>query len=191
MPADVYWGWRAPPLSLGFPTLAKGTGSMSGQFAALQQQLDLYQKQSAQADAWKGAHQEAMACRDIEDAITFGLGILYSIQRRNGQWASEVRSGAVQFSWEIAQHFADLYQSWLGFSRHLLQAIDACEQGNYEIDGTNTFRSRVREVALMNFDLDRIRRSISALQQGKGAPFRQVVHELRNRLGGGSAPAGA
>ena len=46
---------------------------MSTAFEFLNQQLGLYREQ---AEGWKPGHVEAMRCRDIEDAIRYGLFLL-------------------------------------------------------------------------------------------------------------------
>ena len=149
---------------------------MSTAFEFLNQQLGLYREQ---AEGWKPGHVEAMRCRDIEDAIRYGLFLLETIQRQNARWAEDVESKAVPFTWETAHQFADAYQWWLAESTTLLAAVEAFEARGFGVDGAGSFREKIREVSLLPLDIEKVRRSIESLDRGEGIPLKQAIDELR------------
>lgn len=79
----------------------------------LKAQFDLYETLSAGAEAWKRDHQDAMFCREIEEAVSIGLAILANIRRRSDRWADDVERGKIPFSWEEARDLDELHKWWL------------------------------------------------------------------------------
>ena len=140
---------------------------MSTTFEILNQQLGLYRQQ---AEEWKAGHIEAMRCRDIEDAIRYGLFLLETIQRQNARWAEDVEHKVVPFTWETARQFADAYQWWTAESRTLLAAVQAFEARGFGVDGAGNFREKNREVSLVPLDVEKVRRSISRSIAAKAFP---------------------
>jgi len=145
----------------------------------LEKQRNLYQEISEHAETWRGRHHEAMFCRDIEDAIELGLAILQNIRRRSESWAREVEHGTVQFSWEESRAVAERYQWWLARSAALLQAVEALERENYQIEGADRFRKEYRDVSLMSLDVDLDRQSLASLAAGGGIPAKEAMDALR------------
>jgi hypothetical protein len=145
-------------------------------FDFLEKQLGLYQDQ---ADAWSDAHAEAMCCRDIEDAIRYGLFLIDAIQRQNAGWAEDIDRGLQVFSWEVAKQFANAYRSWHAQSETLLAAVRSFEARGFQVEGAVMLREKYREVSLLPFDLQRVRESIESLDRGEGTPLEQAMDELR------------
>ncbi len=148
----------------------------------LKAQLDLYETLSAGAEAWKKDHQDAMFCRDIEEALSIGLAILANIQRRSDRWADDVERGRISFSWEDARELDELHKWWLKRSALLLEAIDFCESKHYKVDSAEQFRQANLDVSLLALDTDRNRQSLESIQSGRGKPSKQAMDELRNSL---------
>ena len=139
--------------------------------------FDLYVDQ---AEAWKHAHVEAMHCRDVEQAVRFGLFIIHDIQRENSRWAQEVQCGAAPFSWQEAEQFAECYQWWLERSRLLLDEICRCEAVGFDVEQAAAFREQYREISLLPLDIAKVQRSVESLEQGGGISHAQALHALRN-----------
>lgn len=132
------------------------------------------------AEAWKPAHVEAMRCRDVEQAVRFGLFILDDIQRQNARWAEDVRAGAEPFSWDMAERFAAGYRWWLERSRLLLDAISDCQRAGFEVEGAPRLREKHQEISLLPLDISQVQRSIESLEQGRGISHTEAMYALRN-----------
>lgn len=145
-------------------------------FLFLESQLGLYKEQ---CECWKVAHEEAMRCRCIEDAISFGLTILKSIQRHNEVWASQIERGLVEFNWDDAKKFANWYSWWLERSKLLLAAVEESEKHGFSVEGANIFREQIIDISLLPLDIDNTKKSIESLEEGKGIPLRRAIDELR------------
>jgi hypothetical protein len=153
----------------------------------MDRQRRLYNEISQEAETWKVRHDEAMLCRDIEDAIGIGLSILESIRRRGEHWAREIEDGGAQFSWDQSRELAEQYRWWLEPSTVLLEAIDACERENYQIQNARRFRDAYQDVSLMSLDVDRDRQSLASLATGSGIPAKEAMDALRRGVRPGSA----
>jgi hypothetical protein len=145
-------------------------------FDFLEKQLGQYHDQ---AEAWRDAHTEAMCCRDIEDAIRYGLFLIDAIQRQNSAWAEDIDRGLQVFSWEVAGQFANAYRSWHAQSETLLAAVRSFEARGLQVEGAGVLREKYREVSLLPFDMQRVRESIESLDRGEGTPLEQAIDELR------------
>ncbi len=148
----------------------------------LKAQFDLYETLSAGAEAWKRDHQDAMFCREIEEAVSIGLAILANIRRRSDRWADDVERGKIPFSWEEARDLDELHKWWLQRSALLLEAIDFCESKHYKVDSADQFRQSNLDVSLMSLDTDRNRQSLESIQSGRTITSKQAMDELRSCL---------
>ena len=133
-------------------------------------------------EAWKPAHDDAMACRDLEEAVDNALGFYRLIHKANKRWAKAIDSGAASFSWSIAEQFAAAYRWWLDGAALLESAIAESERQGFEVEGAQEFRDAIREVSLLPLDGNRVKSSIVALKNGKGVPFEQAMDELQDHL---------
>jgi hypothetical protein len=68
-------------------------------------------------------HQEAMNCRDWEDAIAVGLSVFRMIQEREGAWRSQVFRGVVPFSDADDRDFRARFESWLDTTKEFANEI--------------------------------------------------------------------
>lgn len=143
-----------------------------------QAQLRLYKTQAEGGESWKIAHQEAMACCDIEDAIGLGLSILENLRRRSSKSCE-----CGKLSWPETSDQARVYSLWLDATRRLLDgAVRDLEQMGFVVERADALRQACREVSLLPLDTDRVRRSLESLENGEGVPMEQAIDELRNRL---------
>ena len=142
----------------------------------------MFNAQALQVEAWKAAHDEAMQCAEIEDAIQLGLMILANIRRHNEQWAREIDAAQTAFAWRDAERFAELYRWWRDRSEPLVDGIAACEAAGFSVTGSADFRDACRDVDLMSLGTDRVQASIESLNQGRRISFQQAMNGLRNSL---------
>ncbi len=148
----------------------------------LDEQRELYDTQSNQVESWQQAHDEAMQCREMEDAIQLGLMVLANIRRHNERWAKDIEGSRTVFSWDDAEGFARLFRWWRERSESLLKGIKRSEANGFAVEGSADFRQACREVDLMSLDTDRVRSSIESLQNGSGTNVKQAMNGLRNHL---------
>jgi len=137
---------------------------------------------SQHVEAWKPAHAEAMACRDLDEAVANCLAFYTLIHGANQRWADAIDSGATSFSWSAAEQFAAAYRWWHQGATLLEQAIAESERRGFEVEHAQEFRDAIREVSLLPLDVDRVKSSIAALKNGKGIPFEQAMDELQDHL---------
>ena len=137
---------------------------------------------SEHGEAWKPAHDAAMACRNLEEAIGNALGFYGLIHEANKRWAKAIDSGAASFSWSIAEQFAGAYRWWRDGAVALENAVAESERQGFEVERAQEFRDAIREVSLLPLDVDRVKSSIVALKNGKGVPFEQAMDELQDNL---------
>src|SRR5579859_7875900 len=77
----------------------------------------------AYGDFRKKDHQEAMNCRDWEDAIAVGLNVFRMIQEREKAWRSQVFRGLVPFSEADDRDFRARFESWLDTTKEFANEI--------------------------------------------------------------------
>jgi hypothetical protein len=146
--------------------------------ANLRGQIDLYTQQS---ESWKPEHDEAMACRNLEDVIRLGISIFRGVQRVDQEWSEEVRSGAKSFNKDEAKEVADWYEWWYRPCPKVLGDIAGFEQRGYTVDGATEFRECCRATQLKKLDVDAVLRSVDQLNSGKGRRLSEAMDELRGR----------
>src|SRR5690242_16886871 len=96
----------------------------------LDRQIRSYEQSALQA-----AHDEAMACRDVEDLIDVGLGLFDSVKNSVRRWQVRQAGGGEEFSLQVAQEFVSLYRG-LGTAFDLIeQAAGRMRQNGYAVAG--------------------------------------------------------
>lgn len=148
----------------------------------LQEQLDLYGEQSGGLEPCLVPPADA-ACRSLEQVIDFGLGLLARIQKENDRWAADIEAGAIEFSWEASEAFAQRYRQWREMSDRILRAAKKCEDSGCSVERAQELKDAFRKVSLMALNTQRTRRSIESLEAGRGVPHAEAIDELRTRMG--------
>jgi hypothetical protein len=123
-----------------------------------------------------------MVCRKVEDCVAYGLFLLDRIKHHNAEWAETVAQHPGEFSWRSSEEFARAYGVWQEHSRQVLRCIEACEERAYRVDRADEFREACREVALLPLDIDEVRRSVEALEQGRGITFESTARALQDQV---------
>jgi hypothetical protein len=129
-------------------------------------------------EPWKPAHDVAMGCRDLEEAVQTGLGLYVLIDAANRRVADAARAGVMEFDWETAEHFAAAYRWWLDGARPLIEAVKEYECNGFEVERAAEFRETFRAVSLLPLETESIRRNVEALESGKGITLGQALNEL-------------
>jgi len=94
----------------------------------------------------------------------------------------EIENGDAEFSWQLIREFNEAYRWWLDHSNVLMGAVAAYEAENYRVEGADEFRTQIQDVSLMSLDIDRDRRSVASLEEGRGVPAKKAMDDLRNHL---------
>ncbi len=155
---------------------------MTAEPQSLEDYLDFYREQVEDEECWKPAHREAMACRKVEDCVALGLFVLARIRRHNAEWAGILGEHPEQFSWAHAETFARAYGHWQEHSQQVLRCIGGCEARGFVVEGAKQFREACQEVAILPLDIDQVRGSVNALEQGRGIPFEGTARALQDRV---------
>jgi hypothetical protein len=148
----------------------------------LSKQLGLCESQAQVLETWETAHEEAMACTQLEDSIELMLSMLRSLRRHNEHWAVHLQEAPEDFSWDNVRKFAELYRKWHELSQRTLDVVDLFKAEGFVVQGADQLRDESHQVALMSLDTDRVRRSIESLEEDRGIPFAQAMDELRHHL---------
>jgi hypothetical protein len=148
----------------------------------VEERVALFGRQAQQLEEqWERDHQAVEACWLVEDALRFGLSILDSLRRLSAQCADEARKRpAAEFSWDVPDRLAEVYRRFQKFTGTMLEAVRACEEMGYTVEGADQLREACREVSLMSLDIPGVRQSIGSLREGGGITLQKAMDELRN-----------
>lgn len=150
-------------------------------------QLESYRDVAA---AWRLDHQRAMACRDLEDWLDFGLALLDTIRRIDRRHRERVSAGRVAFRRADAEDVSRLYEIWYAPCDHLLGMIDVFEGEGYRVENAGRFRDACRASHIPGLEPETLQAAAEQFEQGGGRPVREVMDEIRRRaLGQGVDPA--
>ena len=108
----------------------------------LSRRIELFREEVEQ---WQDAHAEAMACLELQDALTFGLWLHQQINSAEAQWYGAVDAGTIPYSAAEELAIAKLYSLWLLPSVRLMQEIQRFESSGFHVDHANEFREAVEQ----------------------------------------------
>ena len=108
----------------------------------LSRRIELFREEVEQ---WHEAHAEAMACLELQDALTFGLWLHQQIHSAEAQWYAAVDAGQVPFNEEEEKAIAKLYSLWLLPCQPLLKKLTRFEAAGFQVDGAVEFRDAVEQ----------------------------------------------
>jgi hypothetical protein len=80
----------------------------------------VYRQLEAYEEAWKAGHEDAMVCRDGEDAIAVGLAIYHMLWERQHAWRDRVFRGAIPYSEEDERDHQARLADWLATTTEVL-----------------------------------------------------------------------
>jgi len=108
----------------------------------LTRRIELFREEVEQ---WQDAHAEAMACLELQDALTFGLWLHQQINSAESQWYAAVDTGQIPFSEAEETAIGKLYSLWLLPSDRLLQGISRFESSGFQVDRAQEFRDAIAQ----------------------------------------------
>ena len=83
----------------------------------------LHRQLKAYEETWKRDHQDAMACRDWEDALAVGVNIFRHAAGREQAWRDQVFRGTVAFADKDDLEHRGRFAMWLNTTREVLTEI--------------------------------------------------------------------
>ncbi len=144
----------------------------------LRDQIELYAEQS---ESWKPDHDEAMACRNLEDLIRLGRAVFRGVQNIDEDWSAMIRSGATPLLAKDAEEVADWYRRWYAPCAKVLGDIARFEGLGYTVEGADEFRDCCCQAELKNFDVQTVFSAVEQLNQGRARSLAEAMNELRSR----------
>lgn len=153
----------------------------------LDEQLELYQNRISN-ESWDSASFNEAFRPQLDDAVAHALFIISRIRRRNRVLSDASRAAQrLVPPREQTDYLIRLYKSWLEVTAKVLTCVDAMEKLGFVARRASKLRHVYFEVSSLNFDVERVTRSIIDAIQGRGKPLREAADEFRRRRYGRSA----
>ncbi len=83
----------------------------------------VYRQLEAYRESWRKDHEDAMACRDWEDAIAVGVNVCRMLQEREQAWRDQVFRGAIPFAGEDDADYRERVALWLETTDEVLANV--------------------------------------------------------------------
>jgi hypothetical protein len=83
----------------------------------------VYRLLEAYEESWKKDHDEALACRDWEDALAVGLAVFRMVWERQDAWRDQVFRGVISYAEEDNREHQARLSNWLATTREVLSEI--------------------------------------------------------------------
>jgi hypothetical protein len=77
----------------------------------------VYRQLEAYEESWKKDHDEAMDCRDWEDAVAVGINIFRMLREREQTWRDQVFRGALAFSEGDNRDHQERFANWIATTK--------------------------------------------------------------------------
>lgn len=101
---------------------------------------------SDKAESWKAEHASAMRCRDLDDALVFGVSLHFAISNIDANWHEAVFSDRAAYDVSEEQAIARFYREWLREAEYFLARLEEMETEGYQVKWSEQFRRAYREV---------------------------------------------
>lgn len=109
----------------------------------IQEQVDAYSDSVSVCDeSWKKAHEEAMACFDLEGYISQGIHLFEVILDTDTRWRNLVFYQKVADRTEVREAIRQMFLRWTGPCERVEECIQRFEALGYRVEGADTFRKR-------------------------------------------------
>jgi hypothetical protein len=106
----------------------------------------------AEAEPWKVHHDRAMACRDIEEAMGWGVRLFQGLSEQEAiLQARAIASRGDEPSPDMSE-FEQVFRQWIEISEMILSVATRLSEEGYAVDGLDEFR-RVAEEARCQVEL--------------------------------------
>ncbi len=96
----------------------------------------------AEAEGWAKDHDDAIACRNVEQMIRLGVGLYDGLESADEKLRLDAARGKFVYTDEVDRAFGKLFRWWLD-PCHLVEAeISALEAKSYTVELASAFRER-------------------------------------------------
>jgi hypothetical protein len=100
----------------------------------IDRQLEAYQ------EAWKPEHNEAMRCRDFEEALAVGIAIFRALARLDTAWRQRVSQGTETYDPETEETLRGFFHWWLQPCTTAMERLRYFEGRFDAVEGAADFR---------------------------------------------------
>ena len=146
----------------------------------LSDQLAFFGRQARSAEAWKGEHDAAMICRDVEDAVAIAVQLVERIDRM-AECDPRLRAG----KWDevAAKSYVPWYQRWYEHAGEIVAAVKRLKKQGYIVVGTDRFMKAYLRAKLFAVDFDKTLEAMKRVAAGQtsGVALERVLDELQGR----------
>jgi hypothetical protein len=116
-------------------------------------------------DPWKPDHDQAMACRDIEDLLADGILLFRRIGEIEAKYQRLAFASRIEDVEGFVKEIDDFYRAWIEASQRWLMKAERMAAQGYTVEGLNAFRTTIEEAwnLVGNSDLERDIRPLDEL----------------------------
>ena len=130
-------------------------------------------QRDADHEQWKTAHDQAMACYDLQDLIDLGLQCHAFIERIEKTWSARVDDGSLQYDIKDVKLIQSLYRQWLAPCDHMLAVIKDFESRGFTVRNAPEFRDAVGFCSLPQIDIEESQRTFDRFERGEGVVVKE------------------
>jgi hypothetical protein len=147
----------------------------------------VHRQLEAYVESWKQDHNEAMACREWEDAIAVGISIFHMLQEREQTWRDQVFRGTIDYSEDDNLDHQSRFANWLDTTKAFLtEILPDLEKRFGEVEGAPAFHkcAELAEKILQDWQPPRLSRAVGlremTLSREAAAELDRIVKEARD-----------
>jgi len=112
-------------------------------FESARQAVDAY---SVNAEAWKPAYDQAMACGQLEDLLLAGVRSLHEITAYHHGWEEQVLSGQHEPDLAMDQAIWDMYAWWMRPCTRIKRELRFFERQGFTVEYAAEFRDSLENL---------------------------------------------
>lgn len=142
----------------------------------VRQFLDLYIKHG---EGWRADHFEAMACRELEELLSIGLGLFETIESSARRMQDEIARRHREYDEAEAQKVADEWAMWLEPCDAVEAAMRFYSSRGYTVEGADRFRACVDRVRRQGLNVRLIDERMDMLAAGGGISLEAAFDALQ------------
>lgn len=166
-----------------FTLLPSDAGENMVAFATdiLHRQLDLLGQQS---ENWRADREKPIACRELEEVISFSNYVYERIRGIDAEWSAELDAAGTEAPLAEAKALEALYARWRDRAKANLQRAAEFLQAGHPVRGADRLWEFDREAeGILSVPAERIRQAADGIKEGHGRPLAEVRDELLRRFG--------
>lgn len=104
------------------------------------------------SEPWKEQHDQAMLCRDIEEAMAWGVRLYRGLMEEEAAIQARALARRGEESAPDLSEFEEVFRQWVATSEMVLRVVERLADKGLQVDGLDVFR-RVAEEARCQLEL--------------------------------------